>query len=95
MPTALECTIRSGGARNPARRAAARGGSIPRRITIIVALGLLASFATARAWVHEGQVAPAFTKSTLAGGPPWSSGPPISLAGLSGKVVVLFLMGCT
>jgi len=48
-----------------------------------------------RAWVHEGQAAPAFTKNTLAGGPPWSVGPPASLSDYAGKVVVIFLMGCT
>jgi hypothetical protein len=51
--------------------------------------------APALAWVNEGQVAPAFTKNTLAGGPPWSVGPPVSLSSYSGKVLVIFLMGCT
>ena len=64
-------------------------------IAIVVALGLLASFSPARAWVHEGEVAPAFTQSTLAGGPPWSTGPSVSLSTYSGKVIVLFLLGCT
>ena len=63
-------------------------------IAIVVALGLLAACGPARAWVHEGQAAPAFTKNTLAG-PPWSSGPPVSLSTYAGKVIVLFLMGCT
>ena len=66
-----------------------------RTIIIAAALGLLVATGAARAWVHEGQPAPAFTKSTLAGGPPWSVGPALSLADLSGKVVVLFLLGCT
>ena len=66
-----------------------------RTIVTAAALGLLASPGAARAWVHEGGVAPAFTKNTLAGGPPWSVGPAVSLADLFGKVVVLFLLGCT
>jgi hypothetical protein len=66
-----------------------------RTIVIAVALGWLASSSPARAWVHEDQAAPAFTKNTLAGGPPWSSGPAVSLGGFAGKVVVLFLLGCT
>jgi hypothetical protein len=60
-----------------------------------IALTILAASSPARAWVHEGQVAPAFTKNTLAGGPPWSVGPSTSLSAYSGKVVVLFLLGCT
>jgi hypothetical protein len=64
-------------------------------IAIVVALGLFASAGPARAWVHEGQAAPAFTKSTLAGGPPWTTGPSVSLSTYAGKVVVLFLLGCT
>ena len=70
-----------------------------RRTIVTVAalglLGLLASSSASRAWVHEGEVAPAFAKNTLAGGPPWSVGPALSLGDLSGKVVVLFLLGCT
>jgi hypothetical protein len=68
---------------------------VPLRRTIVVAiaLGWLASSSPARAWVHEGQVAPEFTKSTLAGGPPWSSGPAVSLSSFAGKVIVLFLLG--
>jgi len=66
-----------------------------RTIVTVAALGLLVSSSTARAWVHEGQAAPAFTKNTLAGGPPWSVGPALSLGDLSEKVVVLFLLGCT
>jgi hypothetical protein len=45
--------------------------------------------------VHEGQAAPAFTKNMLAGGPPWSVGPAVSLSDYAGKIVVLFLLGCT
>jgi hypothetical protein len=66
-----------------------------RTIVIAVALGWFASSSPARAWVHEGEVAPAFTKNTLAGGPPWSSGPAVSLSTYAGKVIVLFLLGCT
>ena len=66
-----------------------------RTIAVAVTLGVLASVAPAHAWVHEGQAAPAFTKNTLAGGPPWSSGPAVSLSTYAGKVIVLFLMGCT
>ena len=66
-----------------------------RILPVLAALALLACSGLARAWVHEGQAAPAFTKSALAGGPPWSSGPQLSLSSLSGKVVVLFLLGCT
>jgi hypothetical protein len=66
-----------------------------RTIVIAAALGALACSSPARAWVHEGQAAPDFTKSTLAGGPPWSVGPAVSLAGYAGKVVVIFLLGCT
>ena len=67
------------------------------RITIVVAASfvLLATFRPAHAWVHEGETAPAFTKRMLAGGPPWSFGPSVSLADYAGKVVVLFLLGCT
>jgi len=66
-----------------------------RTIVIAVALGLLAFSSPARAWVHEGEPAPGFTKNTLAGGPPWSVGPPVSLSTFANKVVVLFLLGCT
>ena len=66
-----------------------------RTVVIAAALGLLTSSGAARAWVHEGEAAPPFTKSTLAGGPPWSFGPPASLADYAGRVVVLFLLGCT
>ncbi len=66
-----------------------------RTIAIAVTLGLLVAFGAAQAWVHEGEPAPAFTKSTLAGGPPWSSGPSVSLSTYAGKVIVLFLLGCT
>ena len=66
-----------------------------RTTAVAVATGVLVSFGSARAWVHEGQAAPAFTKNTLAGGPPWSVGPAVSLSDYSGKVVVLFLLGCT
>jgi hypothetical protein len=66
-----------------------------RTIVVAVALGWLASSGPARAWVQEGQAAPAFTKNTLAGGPPWSSGPAVSLGSFAGKVIVLFLLGCT
>ena len=63
-------------------------------IVTVAALGLLSTSA-AHAWVHEGGAAPAFTKNTLAGGPPWSVGPAVSLGDFAGKVVVLFLLGCT
>ena len=66
-----------------------------RTIVIASALGVLAGSSPARAWVHEGQPAPDFTKSTLAGGPPWSVGPSVSLGSYSGKVVFIFLLGCT
>ena len=66
-----------------------------RTIVIAAALGLLATFGPAHAWVHEGQAAPPFTKNALAGGPPWSTGPATSLGSFTGKVVVLFLLGCT
>ena len=66
------------------------------RRTILVAavLGVLVSSRAARAWVHEGEPAPAFSKSMLAG-PPWVFGPATSLADYAGRVVVLFLLGCT
>jgi len=66
-----------------------------RTIVIATALGWLVSSSPAHAWVHVGEAAPAFTKNTLAGGPPWSSGPAVSLSSFAGKVIVLFLMGCT
>lgn len=66
-----------------------------RTIVIAAALGLLVASTSARAWVHEGEAAPAFTKNTLAGGPPWSVGPSVSLGSFAGKVIVLFLLGCT
>jgi hypothetical protein len=66
-----------------------------RTIVIATALGWLASSSPAHAWVHEGEAAPTFTKNTLAGGPPWSSGPAVSLGSFAGKVIVLFLLGCT
>jgi hypothetical protein len=66
-----------------------------RTLVIAVALCGLAAAGPARAWVREGQAAPDFTKSTLAGGPPWTSGPAVSLSSFAGKVVVLFLLGCT
>jgi len=64
-----------------------------RTILVAAALGVLGSCGVARAWVHEGEPAPAFTKRTLAGGPPWSYGPTVSLSDYTGKVVVLFLLG--
>ncbi len=66
-----------------------------RSIFMAVLLGVLLAPNFARAWVHEGEPAPAFTKNMLAGGPPWSTGPTISLSDLAGKVVVIFLLGCT
>ena len=66
-----------------------------RRIAIAAALSLLGTCGPARAWVREGQPAPAFTKNTLAGGPPWSAGAQVSLDTYAGKVIVLFLLGCT
>jgi len=66
-----------------------------RTIVVAAALGVLASAGPAHPWVHEGQPAPAFTKNTLAGGPPWSVGPSVSLGTFADKVIVLFLLGCT
>ena len=57
-------------------------------------LAILALYATAGAYVHEGQPAPPFTKNTLAG-PPYAVGAAVSLADYSGKIVVIFLLGCT
>lgn len=64
-----------------------------RTIAVAAALGVLLSSGAARAWVHEGEVAPVFTKRLLAGGPPWSYGSTVTLADYAGKVVVLFLLG--
>ena len=66
-----------------------------RAIAFALALLVLAPAGVARAWVHEGEPAPAFSKRALAGGPPWSAGANVSLADHAVKVVVLFLMGCT
>ena len=66
-----------------------------RAIACAAVLGVLASAGAARAGVHEGEPAPAFSKRVLAGGPPWSAGATVSLADYRGKVVVLFLLGCT
>ena len=66
-----------------------------RTIVATAALAILALSGNAGAYVHEGQPAPPFTKSTLAGGPPYAVGPPVSLADHAGKVVVIFLLGCT
>ena len=66
-----------------------------RAIAFAVGLGILAAAGAAGAWVHEGEPAPAFSKRALAGGPPWSAGATVSLADHAGKVVVLFLLGCT
>ncbi|HEY2954073.1 MAG TPA: hypothetical protein VGK89_02350 [Candidatus Eisenbacteria bacterium] len=65
-----------------------------RTIVTVAALVVLVSPGVLHAWVHEGEVAPDFTKNTLAG-PPWTTGPAVSLGGYAGKVVVLFLLGCT
>ena len=64
-----------------------------RLVAAAAVLAVLVSIGEARAWVHEGETAPAFTKRLLAGGPPWSYGASVSLADYSGKVVVLFLLG--
>ncbi len=53
---------------------------------------LLASAAPAHAYVHEGQPAPDFTKHMVVG-PPWTTGPNVSLHDYAGKVVVIFLLG--
>ena len=57
-------------------------------------LAMLALSGRAGAYVHEGEPAPSFTKNTLAG-PPYAVGPAVSLADYAGKIVVLFLLGCT
>ena len=64
-----------------------------RTIAVAAAFGVLTWCGAARAWVHEGEAAPAFTKSLLAGGPPWSRGATVSLSDYAGKVVVIFLLG--
>ncbi len=48
----------------------------------------------APAIVHEGSVAPNFTKSELVG-PPWAAGPSRTLGDYLGKVIVFFLLGNT
>jgi hypothetical protein len=63
-------------------------------IVATAALAMLALYGSAGAYVHEGQPAPPFTKNTLAG-PPYAVGPAVSLADYAGKIVVIFLLGCT
>jgi hypothetical protein len=71
---------------------ASRTPTVPALAGLALA-GLIAA-SPARAVVSPGDVAPAFTKSELAGGPgSWTTGPPHTLAEEAGKVVVLFLLG--
>jgi hypothetical protein len=75
---------------SPTKRVPER--SVPRWLTpLLLAAPLSVAAPEARAWVHEGQTAPNFTKVVFGTNPAVSR----SLTDYAGKVVVIFLLGCT
>ena len=62
---------------------------------VVLAMVLVGSVwaVPARAIVHAGDVAPAFTKNELIRSPAPATGPPVSLSDFAGRVLVIHLLG--
>jgi len=65
---------------------------VPRTLALAAALAMAAAPSVARAYVAEGQPAPAFTKQEL-DSPIFGQTTPRSLSDYAGKVIFLFMIG--